>query len=314
MEETNYSRRPVSLLECLEPSPTPLTPNRDFEKGELSSNGKPEPVSEPRNATAAAAIPRKRYLDKLKLFRRDDLQKPNGLAGMIWRPLAFLTFPVIFYAGFSYGSNLVWFNVLNATSSLILGKTYNFRASMVGLSYIAALVGCFLGSFYSGVIGDKVVLRMARRNNGILEAEHRLWLFLPSLLLIPGGLVLWGVGAAHHIHWFGCVFAMGVISLTNIIGLQLSVSYCIDSYKALSGEAMVTVILVRNTMSFAIGYGITPWLGIGLQNTFIVAAAAGLAQCATFLVMVRYGKRFREMSVGRYEKYVGQMAASGVVH
>ena len=46
---------------------------------------------------------------------------------------------------------------------------------------------------------------------------------------------------------------MGVIAVTNTIGLQLSVSYCIDSYKDLASEAMVTVILVRNTMSFAIG-------------------------------------------------------------
>ncbi|MCJ1246101.1 hypothetical protein MMC30_003305 [Trapelia coarctata] len=314
MEETNYDRRTVSIIENVERSLASLTLTRDFEKGGLSRNIKPDPDFQPRNATAAATVPRKTYLDKLKLFQRADLRKPNGLAGMIWRPLVFLTFPVIFYAGFSYGSNLVWFNVLNATSSLILGKTYNFRASMVGLSYISPLIGCFLGSFYSGVIGDKIVLRMARRNNGILESEHRLWLFLPSLLLIPGGLILWGVGAAHHIHWFGCVFAMGVISLTNIIGLQLSVSYCIDSYKALSGEAMVTVILVRNTMSFAIGNGVTPWLGIGLQNTFIVAAFASLAQCATFLVMVKCGKRFRERSVGRYEKYVEQMAASGMVH
>jgi len=293
---------------------TPKSETRDFEKGELRSGGESGSKFEPRNATAAATIPRKTYLDKLKLFQRADLQKSNGLAGIVWRPLVFLTFPVIFYAGFCYGSNLVWFNVLNATSSLILGKTYDFPASMVGLSYISPLIGCFLASLYSGVIGDRVVLRMARRNKGILESEHRLWLFLPSLLLIPGGLLLWGVGAAHHIHWFGCVFAMGVISFTNIVGLQLSVSYCIDSYKALSGEAMVTVILVRNTMSFAIGYGITPWLGIGLQNTFIVAAFAGLAQCATFLIMVKFGKGFRAKSVGRYEKYVGQMAASGMVH
>lgn len=317
MEETNYSRPTVSSNESLVPSPTSLTPKsetRDFEKVELPSSDESGPNFEPRNTTAAATIPRKTYIDKLKLFQNADLRKPNGLAGMVWRPLVFLTFPVIFYAGFCYGSNLVWFNVLNATSSLILGKTYNFSASMVGLSYISPLIGCFLASFYSGVVGDRVVLQMVRRNNGILESEHRLWLFLPSLLLIPGGLLLWGVGAAHRIHWFGCVFAMGVISFTNIVGLQLSVSYCIDSYKALSGEAMVTVILVRNTMSFAIGYGITPWLGIGLQNTFIVAAFAALAQCATFLIMVRYGKGFREKSIGRYEKYVGQITASGMVY
>jgi hypothetical protein len=42
--------------------------------------------------------------------------------------------------------------------------------------------------------------------------------------------------------------------------LQISVAYCIDSYRELGGEAIVTVILVRNTMSFAIGYGVTPWV------------------------------------------------------
>lgn len=123
------------------------------------------------------------------------------------------------------------------------------------------------------------------------------------------------IGAANAIHWFGCVFAMGVIALTNTIGLQLSVSYCIDSYKDLSGEAMVTVILVRNTMSFAIGYGVTPWVtNMGYQNAFILAAFAGMAQCATFLVVVKYGKQLRRQSAERYKKYVDEMADQGVVH
>ena len=88
-----------------------------------------------------------------------------------------------------------------------------------------------------------------------MHSEYRLWLFGISALLIPGGLILWGVGAAYNIQWFGLIFAMGLIGFTNTVGLQLSVSYCIDSYQELSGEALVTVILVRNTMSFAIGYG-----------------------------------------------------------
>ena len=88
-----------------------------------------------------------------------------------------------------------------------------------------------------------------------MESEYRLWLFGVSTVLLPGGLILWGVGAAHSIQWFGLIFAMGVIGFTNMVGLQLSVSYCIDSYRELSGEAIVTVILIRNTMSFAIGYG-----------------------------------------------------------
>ena len=108
---------------------------------------------------------------------------------------------------------------------------------------------------YTGRFGDWLNLHLARRNQGIMEPEHRLWLFSLSLILVPGGLILWGVGAAQQVHWFGLVFAMGVIGFTNGLGLQLSVSYCIDSYRELSGEAIVTVIIVRNTMSFAIGYG-----------------------------------------------------------
>ena len=96
---------------------------------------------------------------------------------------------------------------------------------------------------------------MARQNGGIMESEFRLWLFSASIVLLPASLILWGVGAAHNIHWFGLIFAMGIIGFTNSVGLQLSVNYCIDSYRELSGEAIVTVILVRNTMSFAVGYG-----------------------------------------------------------
>lgn len=111
-------------------------------------------------------------------------------------------------------------------------------------------------SFYTGRVGDWLVLKLARRNGGMMQSEYRLWLFGLSILMIPGGLILWGVGAAHNIQWFGLVFAMGVIGFTNSLGLQISVSYCIDSYRELCGEAIVTVILIRNTMSFAIGYGL----------------------------------------------------------
>lgn len=101
----------------------------------------------------------------------------------------------------------MWFNVLNGTASLVLGgPPYNFAASMVGLSYVSPLIGVAIGSFYTGYIGDKIVLKMARRNNGILESEHRLWLFLPSMLLIPFGLLLWGVGESYSITIIGYVW------------------------------------------------------------------------------------------------------------
>ncbi|RDW70074.1 MFS transporter-like protein [Coleophoma crateriformis] len=316
MEETNYDRAPLEMTETPSITPGTTTPK----EGILSSSADPEKSGglekspEPAESIPAAVEYKpKTYLQKLAL---KDKKRDFHLFRMMVRPLLFLSIPSISYAGFSYGSNLIWFNVLNGTASLILGGApYNFKASMVGLTYISPLIGVAVGSFYSGVIGDRVVLALARRNKGLLESEYRLWLFSASLILIPGSLILWGVGAAHHIHWFGLVFAMGVIACSNSIGIQLSVSYCIDSYKDLSGEAMVTVIIIRNTMSFAVSYGITPWVtNMGYQNAFILAAFAGLAQVLTFLVVVKWGKSWRDKTKGRYYEYVKESETLGTAH
>lgn len=143
LEETNYSRSVVLGHEDHDGTGTntPLETVIDGRK-RLS-----DPKTDEEPTTYDAAPTTKSYLQKLKLFRTADMKKPSRLGGMALRPLIFLSFPVILYAGFSYGSNLVWFNVLNGTSSLILGgPPYNFRASMVGLSYISPLIGTAMAS------------------------------------------------------------------------------------------------------------------------------------------------------------------------
>ncbi|CAD6569270.1 MAG: hypothetical protein ASARMPRED_002697 [Alectoria sarmentosa] len=282
MEETNYHRKALvgnemkKIEDCSPGTRESYAGDDAIEKGNLDAELKVSTIADEEGRVDDVPSV-KSYYHKLKIFDKQELRYPNQLKDMILRPLIFLSFPVIFYAGFSYGSNLVWFNVLNGTASLILsGKP----------------------SLYTGGVGDWLILKLARRNGGIMQSEYRLWLFSLSILLVPGGLILWGVGAAHNVQWFGLVFAMGVIGFTNTVGVQLSVSYCIDSYRELSGEAMVTVILVRNTMSFAIGYGITPWVTqMGLQNAFIVAAFAGLAQVLTVFFFIRYGQNMRRASV-----------------
>lgn len=124
---------------------------------------------------------------------------------MMWRPLViFFKFPNVSWAGFLYGTNLSWYNVLNATMSLILtAKPYNFKASMVGTAYLAPLLGAALACGFAGWFGDKVALYFARRNGGVREPEHRLWTMTFSGLMASSGLILWGVGAAKGVHFMG---------------------------------------------------------------------------------------------------------------
>ncbi|KIW11188.1 hypothetical protein PV08_10488 [Exophiala spinifera] len=321
MEETNFHRQPLTSIE-----PDGGVEEYDSDPVYEKGPGSPLPSKEAATPTVESTVEEghvleqpagtRSYWQKLAIYRSDPLRGKANFKGMILRPLIFASFPVIAFSGFMYGSIVCYFNILNGTSSVILSSPpYNFSPSMVGVSYVACLIGVFIGAYFSGPLGDKFILWKARRNNGIMEPEHRLWLYISLLILIPGGFLIWGIGAAHHIHWFGLVFAMGMLGCAITIGCQLPISYCIDSYKDMSGDAIVTVILIRNTMSFAVSYGVTPWMeGMGYQNAFILAAFVAMAQICLVFLFIKFGKGLRKTSVPRYWKYVNQLMAEGLVH
>jgi hypothetical protein len=70
-------------------------------------------------------------------------------------------------------------------------------------------------------------------------------------------LILWGVGSARGIHWIGLAFGVGMMGFTNGLAATLSLGYALDCYRELGTEVMIAVIIVRNSLAFAIGYGIT---------------------------------------------------------
>jgi MFS family permease len=251
MEETNYDRKSIGIVEAWGmPSSGSQRDLTDLEKSMKTAQDLA--------STPGSTKPKKTFLQKLSL---KDQSRPQLMHHRIRRQLAFVLWPNVFYAGFAYGSTLIWFNVLNATASIIFtAPPYNFSAGIVGTAYVACLIGVALGFMFTGRLSDWLAIKLARRNNGIMEPEHRLWLFAASSVIIPFALILWGVGAAHEIHWFGLTFAMCVLAFVNTCGCTLSVNYLVDCFKEMSGDALTSVILIRNTMSFAIGYGITPWL------------------------------------------------------
>ncbi|KAL1894173.1 hypothetical protein Sste5346_005959 [Sporothrix stenoceras] len=321
MEETNYDRATVGVVEDAAASSAVLDGSADAadaEKGD-AVKGDAQAAASASDAGSAPGqtVPQqttvKTFWQKLALR---DKPRPNRFFHRVKQQLFFLTWPVVFYAGFSYGSYLIWFTVMNATASLILGAApYNFSAAMVGVSYVAPLIGTIVGAAFTGRFSDWLTIRLARRNGGVMEPEQRLWLFGVTTIIIPVSLILWGVGAAHEVHWFGLVWAMGMLSFANTCGITLSVNYLIDSYKEMSADGMATVIIIRNTMSFAIGYGITPWLdNLGLQNTFISASMIGLAASAVFVIILVFGKRLRTRSRAAYWALVEDNLAKGMAH
>ena len=92
---------------------------------------------------------------------------------------------------------------------------YGFSAANVGLAYLGIGVGMFLGLFLFGKSSDKLIQKLAARNNGVLEPEYRLPPMIPAALIIPAGLFLYGWTAQYQVHWIAPIIG------TSFVGFGL---------------------------------------------------------------------------------------------
>ena len=160
-----------------------------------------------------------------------------------------------------------------------------------------------------------LTLRLARRNNGISEPEHTLYVFIASIFLVPFAMVLYGLGVTYHLHWFALAITQVAVALNGTIAVSGALSYAIASYPELSGQMVTTCVLIRNTLSFAINFGITPWLASSSYLTvYCILAGIGFVWNVSSFVMTRYGRRIREMTAARYWRDVEKARAQGLGH
>lgn len=251
--------------------------------------------------------------DRLKPFRNmPGRPTVKDMFAMSYRPLIYIVrFPCTTWSGFLYGINLAWYNVLNSTASPILSSPpYNWSAALVGSVYAGPIIGSAFACLWSGHFADKLTLWLARRNNGIREAEQRLWPLTFSAVITAAGLILWGVGADKNIHWVGLVFGLGMLTFGVVTGGSIATAYNVDCFKDLAGETTVSIMIMRNTIGFAFNYAITPWYtNMGLQNCFITAAFLSIGCTATFFFVVVFGKSMRIYTSKIGRKYLSSSVA-----
>ncbi|KAI1336065.1 major facilitator superfamily transporter [Xylariaceae sp. FL0016] len=310
MEETNYDRSHQA-----EPTMEAAVPASEKQVGsssdKVSNEGKTSPAED--YGVADVIYPRKTYAQKLSL---KDKPRPNRLFDVAVGCFQGFTYPAVVYGGLMYGANnLVWSGVQNATAGTVYTTMYGFSTAGVAAAYAGGVIGTCIGGYYCGTVGRFLTLRLARRNQGISEAEHTLWLFVASMFLVPFSLLLYGLGVTYHVHWFGLVFSQTTLAMNNALCIAAGLGYAINSYPELSGNHVITCVLIRNTLSFAINYAITPWLNaMGYRNTYIICAAIGFVWNASLLVMVKVGRKFREQSAVKYKRHVESARAKGLSH
>ena len=88
---------------------------------------------------------------------------------------------------------LAWATVMTASlSTYMIIAPYNFTSAEIGLMNLPPFIGATLGSLICGPVSDRLVLRLASRNNGIYEPEMRFWVFLPFVPFAIAGAFWFG--------------------------------------------------------------------------------------------------------------------------
>lgn len=126
------------------------------------------------------------------------------------------------------------FNAANGMSSAILSyPPYEWGTEDVGLSYVSPIIVCVPSTLAVGWLGDKLTVIMARRNNGISEPEHKLLTLIPLTILVPGGLLMMGLGPYYGAHWIVYVIGQGLVIGTGPMGALIPITYVFDSFHSI---------------------------------------------------------------------------------
>lgn len=129
----------------------------------------------------------------------------------------------------------------------------DFQQNNSGLIAIAFIIG-YVTSVPFVNSSDRFAAYLSRKNNNIREAEMRLGVMLPAMLIGPAGLVVYGFTAQRDLHWIGYFAGVAMVDWSALFFFTLTLAYAIDSYNANMSEMLIAMNIGKNGISFGMGY------------------------------------------------------------
>ena len=247
------------------------------------------------HAAAPRAIPpRKTRLQQLAFW--GVWERDSDFFLMMARSLSYLVVPHVFWVVTTYGIYIglgaLTFNFVFPIK--ITAEPYNWSRTSSGLIAIASLVG-YLAAIPFMASSDRLAARLTRRNGGIREAEMRLGVMLPAMVLAPAGLVVFGMAAEKNLPWIVYFVGVAVTQFASYFYFTFALAYAIDSYTTNMSEMLIAINLGKQAVSFGMGLDLLDWVTEHGYAVMIAGVFTGvlLANNLALLVFIFFGKRIR---------------------
>ncbi|KDQ22303.1 hypothetical protein PLEOSDRAFT_1109419 [Pleurotus ostreatus PC15] len=190
---------------------------------------------------------------------------------VVWRPhlLAILLYEAMVF-GFAIG--------INVTNAVFLGSPppvgFGFSPFGIAGAYGTPIVAVLLGELVGHYVNDWIMNFSIRRNNGVFEAESRLWACYIGLPLYICGFVTLGAAFQMHLSVGAVVMGWGIAQFAIMITTVAVYAYANDCFPKHRGEISGLINLARTLGGFSVAYFQVPWAEKhGALQTFGVEAA-----------------------------------------
>ncbi|EGW35710.1 uncharacterized protein SPAPADRAFT_58909 [Spathaspora passalidarum NRRL Y-27907] len=257
------------------------------------------------NNSIDASIPKLTYRQRMRVIHT-QYNDPRSWLCIFYRPFFLVSFPAIMWGGLVYGAQMMWLSLIGNSQSIIYGAApYNFSVNGIGLTNLGAFGGCVFGMLYGGYFVDWSTIKLAQRNNGILEPEFRLYSMFVPTIINAAGLLAYGLGSAYGAHWaISVVVGQGFLGFAMGSTGSICLTYAVDCYHKLASESIVLILFIRNMIGMAFCFAFMPWLdGCGLKLTTWLMFMLSLIINGSFLVLIKWGKSMRRWTAPRYTKF-----------
>jgi len=289
VEETAYKRIIVTA-----PSPALSHENLEHEKG--------YPAQTVDHAEVQTLVPaRKTFLQTLKPWSGIDPDAEFFMTLVRW-PTYYLI-PSVLWVVTSFGIYIgLGALAFNYTFPLkIVAPPYNWTEENSGLIALANVVGYGLAvplTFTS----DRLAAYLTRKNDGLREAEMRLAVMLPAMVIAPAGLIVYGFTAQHDLHWIGYFAGVTMVDWGSYFYFTFALAYAVDSYQANTSEMLIAMNIGKQAISFGMGFDLLTWiLDTGYVKVIAGAFTAVLALNNVALLLFMWkGKAIRRFYAGTW--------------
>ncbi|KAJ5760434.1 hypothetical protein N7520_007590 [Penicillium odoratum] len=206
-------------------------------------------------------------------------------------PFPLLLVPGVLIASIMYGVVLGGIVAISTLApELFSPPPYLFSSADLGLFTLSSFVGIVIAWPIAGPLTDLLSRWMRKRNNNVHQPEHRLPALILPFLICPVGLVVFGYTVANHQHYVRPAVGSAICAAGLTLVPSVMLSYVVDAYPRVAGEALVLVNTSKNLVAFGLATSAYAWMEEkGVATMFYEFAGVQWACLALALPLYFFG-------------------------